>query len=67
MKSPDREIARSLMLWANAGSHSAVDDETFVNTSETTDTYRETLGLLFKKANYESHYNEMTKKYSASV
>lgn len=67
MKSPDREIARSLMLWANAGSHSAFDDETFVNTSETTDTYRETLGLLFKKANYESHYNEMTKKYSASV
>lgn len=67
MKSPDREIARSLMLWANAGSHSAFDDETFVNTSETTDAYRETLGLLFKKANYESHYNEMTKKYSASV
>lgn len=67
MKSPDREIARSLMLWANAGSHSAFDDETFVNTSETTDAYRETLRLLFKKANYESHYNEMTKKYSASV
>lgn len=67
MESPDREIARSLMLWANAGSHSAFDDETFVNTSETTNAYRKALGLLFEKANYGSHYDEMTKKYSASV
>ena len=55
------------MLWANAGSHSAFDDETFVNTSETTNAYRKALGLLFEKANYGSHYDEMTKKYSASV
>lgn len=67
MESPDREIARSLMLWANAGSHSPFDDETFVNTSETTDSYRKALRLLFEKANYGSHYDEMTKKYGASA
>lgn len=66
MESPDREIARSLMLWANAGSHSAFDDETFVNTSETTNAYRKALRLLFEKANYGSHYDEMTKKYGMS-
>ena len=66
MESPDREIARSFMSWANAGSHSAFDDETFVNTSETTDSYRKALRLLFEKANYGSHYDEMTKKYGAS-
>ena len=67
MESPDREIARSLMLWANAGSHSPFDDETFVNTSETTDSYRKAPRLLFEKANYGSHYDEMTKKYGASA
>ena len=65
MENPNREIARSFMSWANAGSHSAFDDETFVNTSETTDMYRKALRLIFKAANYESHYTEMTGKYTA--
>lgn len=65
MKSPDREIARSFMSWANAGSHSAFDDETFVNTGETIEVYRRALRLFFEAAGYESHYDEMTGRYSA--
>lgn len=66
MESPDREIARSFMSWANAGSHSAFDDETFMNTNEVTDSYKKVLRLIFEKANYGSHYDEMVGKYSTS-
>lgn len=59
MESPEREIARSLMSWANAGSHSAFDDETFVNTGETTENYRKALKIIFEKANYGLHYDKM--------
>lgn len=34
IESPNREIARSFMSWANAESHSAFDDEVFVNTEK---------------------------------
>lgn len=61
MESPEREIARSLMSWANAGSHSAFDDETFVNTGETTENYRKALRIIFEKANYGLHYDKMVK------
>ncbi len=64
MSSPDREVARSFMSWAHAGSHSPFDDETFVNSTETTDVYRRVLGLVFENAGYEKHYKEMIAKCS---
>lgn len=65
MSSPDREIARSCMSWANAGSHSPFDDETCFNNETTTDVYRRVLGDLFKNAGYEKHYEEMVARFSA--
>lgn len=44
MKSPDREIAQSLMSWANAGSHNALDEgDIVVNTNESTEAYKNVL------------------------
>lgn len=59
MTSPDREIARSFLSWANAGSHSAFDDETFVNTEATTDSYRRVLETIFELTGYPSHCHRM--------
>lgn len=65
MKSPDREIAQSLMSWANAGSHNALDEgDIVVNTNETTDAYKHVLKKIFTESNYETHYNEMIKRLS---
>lgn len=65
MKSPDREIAQSLMSWANAGSHNALDEgDIIVNTNESTETYKHVLKKIFAESNYEAHYNEMIKRLS---
>lgn len=65
MKSPDREIAQSLMSWANAGSHNALDEgDIIVNTNESTEAYKNVLKKIFIASNYESHYNEMIKRLS---
>ena len=65
MKSPDREIAQSLMSWANAGSHNALDEgDIIVNTNESTETYKHVLKKIFTESNYEAHYNEMIKRLS---
>lgn len=59
MGTPDREIARSFLSWANSGSHSPFDDETFVNTSATTDHYRRVLETIFEVAGYPDHCTHM--------
>lgn len=64
MQSPDREIAQSYAAWANAGSHSPFDDETYFNTTENVEVYRRVLRMLFEAAGYVSHYDEMAEKYS---
>lgn len=65
MASPDREIARSYLAWANAGSHSPFDDETFQNTGESIDVYRRVLKTIFKSAGYIQHYEDMIGRYAA--
>ena len=62
--SPDLEIARSYVAWANAGSHSPFDDETYFSTDENVETYRRVLKTIFTKAGYIDHYNSMTEKYA---
>lgn len=64
MEAPDREIARSFMSWAHSGSHSPIDDETFVNTNATTDIYKRVLGLVFENAGYKEHFEKMTARFS---
>lgn len=59
MESPSREIARSWLAWANAGSHDPFDDETFMNSQATTEIQKDTLRKVFKAAGYEDHYNRM--------
>ncbi|MCR9037416.1 AAA family ATPase [Tractidigestivibacter montrealensis] len=59
MSSPDREVARSFLSWANAGSHSAFDDETFINTGATTESYRHVLESLFESTGYADHCHHM--------
>ncbi len=59
MASPDREVARSFLSWANAGSHSAFDDETFINTGVTTEKYRRVLESLFESTGYSDHCHHM--------
>lgn len=59
MASPDREVARSFLSWANAGSHSAFDDETFINTGVTTEKYRHVLESLFESTGYSDHSHHM--------
>ena len=65
MASPDREIARSYLAWANAGSHSPFDDETFQNTGESIDVYRRVLKTIFESAGYIQHYEDMIERYAA--
>ena len=65
MASPDREIARSYLAWANAGSHSPFDDETFQNTGESIDVYRRVLETIFESAGYIQHYEDMIGRYAA--
>lgn len=64
MASPDREIARSYLAWANAGSHSPFDDETFQNTGESIDVYRRVLKTIFESAGYIRHYEDMIGRYA---
>lgn len=65
MKSPDREIAQSLMSWANAGSHNALDEgDIVVNTNESTDAYKNVLKKIFTESDYKAHYEEMIKRLS---
>ena len=64
-KRQDREIAQSLMSWANAGSHNALDEgDIVVNTNESTEAYKNVLKKIFIASNYEAHYNEMIKRLS---
>lgn len=67
MASPDREIARSYLAWANAGSHSPFDDETFQNTGESIDVYRRVLKTIFESAGYIQHYEDMIERYADMV
>lgn len=65
MKSPDREIAQSLMSWANAGSHNALDEgDIVVNTNESTEAYKNVLKKIFTESDYKAHYEEMIKRLS---
>ena len=64
MASPDREIARSYLAWANAGSHGPFDDETFHNTSESIDVYKRVLKTIFESAGYKQHYDDMIGRYA---
>ena len=63
MSGNDREIARSFLSWANAGSHILADEETFVNTDEATSTYLRVLEKIFKMRGYERHFQAMKSKY----
>lgn len=67
MSSPDREIARSYVAWANSGSHSPLDDETFFNTSESIEVYRRVLRTIFDEAGYADHYDKMIAKFSTNT
>lgn len=59
METPDKEIAQSFLSWANAGSHSPIDDETFFNTCETTETFKRILHSIFTNSGHSEHYNRM--------
>lgn len=67
MSSPDREIARSYVAWANSGSHSPLDDETFFNTGESIEVYRRVLRTIFDEAGYVDHYDKMISQYSMNT
>ena len=59
METPDKEIAQSFLSWANAGSHSPIDDETFFNTCETTETFKRILHSIFTNSGHSEHYDRM--------
>ena len=65
MEGNDREIACSFLSWANAGSHILADEETFVNTNETTDTYLRVLENIFTTRGYGKHFQAMKSKFSS--
>ena len=65
MEGNDREIARSFLSWANAGSHILADEETFVNTNEATDAYLRVLENIFATRGYRRHFQAMKTKYGS--
>lgn len=57
----ERQVFKSLISWANAGSHSAFDDYSATPHIYTTERYLEVFRELFEKTNHIAHYNMMMK------
>ena len=55
----ERQIFKSLISWAHAGSHSAFDDYSATPKIYTSETYLKVFKDLFIKTNHESHYDMM--------
>lgn len=55
----ERQIFKSLISWAHAGSHSAFDDYSATPNIYTSETYLKVFKDLFIKTNHESHYDMM--------
>ena len=57
----ERQIFKSLISWANAGSHSAFDDYSATPNLYSSEKYLEVFSDLFKKAGHKAHYDMMMK------
>ena len=55
----ERQVFKSLISWAHAGSHSEFDDYSATPHIYTSETYLKVFKDLFIKANHESHYDMM--------
>lgn len=55
----ERQIFRSFITWAHAGSHSAFDDYSAPPNSYSSETYLKMFKKLFEEANHIDHYNMM--------
>lgn len=59
--SGERQIFKSLISWANAGSHSAFDDYSATPNIYNVENYLKVFRDLFKHTNHIAHYNMMMK------
>ena len=57
----ERQVFKSLITWANAGSHSAFDDFSATPSIYTVENYLKVFRKLFEKTNHIAHYNMMMK------
>ena len=57
----ERQVFKSLISWANTGSHSAFDDYSATPTIYSADKYLKVFRDLFEKTGHISHYNMMMK------
>lgn len=57
----ERQVFKSLISWANTGSHSAFDDYSATPTTYGTEIYLKVFKDLFEKTGHISHYNMMIK------
>ncbi len=57
----ERQVFKSLISWANAGSHSAFDDYSATPHIYNTETYLKVFRDLFEKTNHIAHYHMMMK------
>lgn len=57
----ERQVFKSLISWANAGSHSAFDDYSATPHIYNTEKYLKVFRDLFEKTNHIAHYNMMMK------
>lgn len=57
----ERQVFKSLISWANAGSHSAFDDYSATPNLYNSEKYLEVFGDLFEKAGHKAHYDMMMK------
>lgn len=58
----ERQVFKSLISWAHAGSHSAFDDYSATPNIYTPETYLKVFKDLFIKTGHESHYNMMMER-----
>lgn len=57
----ERPVFKSLISWANAGSHSAFDDYSVTPNVYNAEKYLKVFRTLFEKTNHIAHYNMMMK------
>ena len=57
----ERQVFKSLISWANAGSHSAFDDYSATPNLYNSERYLKVFSSLFEKAGHKAHYEMMMK------
>ena len=57
-----KEVARTLLVWSNDGSHSLTDDISIDSPTTNTDIYYETLEMIFNKLHQGGHYKMMMRE-----